>query len=328
LKPTGLVLGPSHAAEVAGCTPVYASPEQLKNLPLTPATDIWSWAVSVIEMFKGGITWHRGDVVPTVFKEYLSHGGRARTLPAMPPQVADVLLGCLRLKSSHNLQSFDDIVDLLLAAYNELFGEDTDLEACDPAILRADSLNNRAVSLLDVGRDAEAARLLAEVLKENPYHFEATYNTGMLQAKSSGHSVELMITAMTRLPVSPAHTWRHARLLARAWAYEGRTKEAERVLAAVSLDAIMPAEQVEHQFIRSNLCHATRQRHFALAQPRPATELSAEVSRFRRLLPKAKAAFAENRLDDARRYLLMLGDLPDYSMHPEIRKLREASRSA
>jgi hypothetical protein len=30
---------------------------------------------------------------------------------------------------------------------------------------------------------------------------------------------------------------------------------------------------------------------------------------------------AENRLDDARRYLLMLGDLPDYSMHPEVRKM-------
>ena len=325
LQPTGLALGPSHVAEAAGCTTVYASPEQLAGRPLTPATDIWSWAVSVLEMFMGGITWHRGDVVPVVFKEYLSHGRRARALPAMPHPIADILLGCFRLKSSNLPQSFNAIVDLLLTAYKDLFGEDTDLEACDPEILRADSLNNRAVSLLDVGRDAEATRLLTEALKENPYHFEAIYNTGMLQAKLSGHSVASMITALTRLPVSPAYTWRHARLLAWAWAYEGRMQEAEQSLAAVPLSTITPAEQAEQQYIRSNLRTAAKHRHFALAQPRSATELSAEAARFRRLLPKAKTALVENRLDDARRYLLMLGDLPDYAMHPEMRKLREKS---
>ena len=328
LKPTGLALGPSHAAEFVGYTAEYASPEQLAGRPLiTPATDIWSWAVSVLEMFMGGITWHRGDVVPAVFKEYLSHGGRARTLPAMPHQIADVLLGCFRLKSSNLPQSFDAIIEFLLAAYKDLFGEDSDLEACDPEILRADSLNNRAVSLLDVGRDAEATPLLAEALKENPYHFEAMYNTGMLQAKSPGQGMVPTITALARLPVSPAYTWRHARLLAWAWAYEGRIQDAEQALAVVPLETITSAEQAELQFIRSSLRTASKHRHFALALPRPATELSAEAARFRRLLPKAKAAFAENRLDDARRYLLMLGDLPDYAMHPEMQKLRGKSHS-
>ncbi|MDP1589125.1 MAG: hypothetical protein Q8M07_15345 [Prosthecobacter sp.] len=161
---------------------------------------------------------------------------------------------------------------MLLTAYKDLFGEDTDLEACDPEILHADSLNNRAVSLLDVGRDAEAARLLAEALKENPFHFEAIYNTGMLQAKSSGHSVAPMITGLTRLSVSPAHIWRHSRLLAWAWAYEGRIQDAEQSLAAVPLETITPAEQAEHQFIRSDLRETTRHHHFALAQPRSATE--------------------------------------------------------
>ena len=329
LKPNGLALGPSHFAEAAGyCTAEYASPEQLAGRTLTPATDIWSWAVTVLEMFMGGITWHRGDVVPAAFKQYLSDGGRGRALPAMPHQIAGVLSGCLRLKSSNLPQSFDVIIELLLTAYKDLFGEDVDVEACDPEILRADSLNNRAVSLLDVGRDAEAARLLAEALKENPFHFEAIYNTGMLQAKSSGQSVRPMITALTRLPVSPAHTWRHARLLAWAWAYEGRVQESEQSLAAVPLNTITPAEQTEHQFIRANLHSAAKHRHFALAQPRPATELSAEAARFRRLLPKAKLAFAENRLDDARRYLLMLGDLPDYAAHPEVREMRVAAQSA
>jgi serine/threonine protein kinase len=321
LKPTGLALGPDHVAEIAGCTPVYASPEQLAGRPLTIYTDIWSWAVSVLEMFVGGITWTRGDVAPVVFNEYLSHGGKARALPAMPQQIADVLSGCLSSNSSSRPQSFDTIIELLLTAYRDLFGEDTDVEACDPEVIRADSLNNRAVSLLDVGRDEEAAHQLTEALKENPFHFETIYNMGMLQAKSSGQGVRPMITALTRLPVSPAHTWRRARLLAWALAYEGCIQDAEQTLAAVPLETITSAEQAELQFIHSSLRTASKHRHFALAQPRPATELSAEAARFRRLLPKAKAALAENRLDDARRYLLMLGDLPDYSMHPEVRKM-------
>ncbi len=329
LKATGLTGGLSHVAEAAGCcTAVYASPEQLAGQPLTPLTDIWSWAVSVLEMFMGGITWHRGDVAPVVFKEYLSRGGKVRALPAMPPQMADLLLGCFRLKSAKLSHSFAAIVDLLLTAYNGLFGEDTDLESYDPEILHADSLNNRAVSLLDLGRDVEAARLLAEALKENPLHFEATYNTAILQAKAYGGSVAPMIASLTRLPVSHAHIWRHTRLLAWAWAYEGRIHDAERVLSSVSLETLTPAEQTELQFIRSKLPSAAKRLHFALAQPRPATELNVEAARFRRLLPKAKDAFTENRFDDARRYLLMLGDLPDYAMHPEMRKLRLVAQSA
>ena len=68
---------------------------------------------------------------------------------------------------------------------------------------------------------------------------------------------------------------------------------------------------------------AVKNPHFALAPPRAASELSAEAARFRRLLPKAQAAIAESRLEDARRYILMLGDLPDYAMHPEVRAVHK-----
>ena len=40
----------------------------------------------------------------------------------------------------------------------------------------ADSLNNRAVSLLDLGREAEADPLWGRALRSQPHHLEATYN--------------------------------------------------------------------------------------------------------------------------------------------------------
>jgi serine/threonine protein kinase len=323
LKPTNMALAPSHVAQVSGYTRPYASPEQIAGSFVTTYTDMWSWAASVLEMYLGGLTWLEGNLAPAVFQAYLARGGRERGIPSMPQVTARLVRKCLRLDSGGHPRNFDEIADAILAEYQDLFGEEADLEDPDADILRADSHNNRAVSLLDVGRDTEASRLLTEALKGNPCHFEAIYNKAMLQAKLSGQSVIPMITALTKMPIQPAHLWRHARLLASAWAYEGHIQNAEHTLKTVPLDSLTHSEQAEYLFIRMGLRNASKRLHFALAQPRSASELGAEAARFRRLLPKAKMAFAEHRTDDAKRYLLMLGDMPDYSMHTEVRALRQ-----
>jgi hypothetical protein len=38
-------------------TPAYCSPEQANGFPVTRRTDLWSWALSVLEMFQGERTW-------------------------------------------------------------------------------------------------------------------------------------------------------------------------------------------------------------------------------------------------------------------------------
>jgi serine/threonine protein kinase len=323
LIPTGLALGPSHVAEAAGYTAEYASPEQLAGRALTPATDIWSWAVAVLEMFMGGVSWHRGDVVPVVFREYLSRGGRARALPAMPHSIADVLSGCFRLNSANIPQSFDAIVDLLLTVYKDQFGEDSAPEGCDPEILRADSLNNRAVSLLDVDRRTEADQCFQAALQENPNHLEANYNAAILRLPDDLQSLTSVISRLSALSVSPAHEWRRVRVLAWAWACSGRLNEARRVLGQIEPGTLSPAEKAEQQSVCDSLPGAAKNPPLALTPPRAASELAAEAARFRRLFPKAQAAVAEGRTSDASRYLLMLGDLPDYAMHPEVCRLRE-----
>lgn len=43
-----------------GMTPAYASPEQFDGGHVTLQSDVWSWAVSVLEMFVGRVTWRFG----------------------------------------------------------------------------------------------------------------------------------------------------------------------------------------------------------------------------------------------------------------------------
>ena len=45
-----------------GMTPAYCSPEQAEGEPLSRKTDMWSWGLSVLQMFTGERTWRSGTV--------------------------------------------------------------------------------------------------------------------------------------------------------------------------------------------------------------------------------------------------------------------------
>lgn len=166
-------------------------------------------------------------------------------------------------------------------------------------------------------------QLLAEALRENPDHLEARYNQAILKLRTSRLSMLPTVSALEKAAVSPAHVWRRARLLAWAWAAENRLKEARGILAKAGDEPLSPSESAEHQHILANLHVATQSPPFALAPLRSASELAAEAARFRRLLPKARAAMAGNRLNGAQRCHLMLGVLPGHAAHPEVTARRQ-----
>ena len=76
-------------------TKAYASPEQRAGQPLSRKTDIWSWGVSVLDMFMGGVSCpHGGHIAADVLEFFVENGGKEEGLPRMPVEVADILRKC------------------------------------------------------------------------------------------------------------------------------------------------------------------------------------------------------------------------------------------
>jgi tetratricopeptide (TPR) repeat protein len=76
-------------------TKQYASPEQKAGQPLSRKTDIWSWGVSILDIFMGGVSCpHGGHIAAEVLVAFLDNGGQVAGLPKMPEELVDILRKC------------------------------------------------------------------------------------------------------------------------------------------------------------------------------------------------------------------------------------------
>jgi tetratricopeptide (TPR) repeat protein len=106
-----------------GMTPAYCSPEQAAREKLTRKTDVWSWGVSVLELFTGGVTWASGTEAPRVLYQCQRSGPADPQLPALPAAVADVLWQCFRETPSERWASMGEAADALRRAYAATVGQ-------------------------------------------------------------------------------------------------------------------------------------------------------------------------------------------------------------
>jgi hypothetical protein len=67
---------PSLQVSLMGLTPAYCSPEQAAGRSVTRRTDLWSWAVSILEMFTGATTWKIGSAAGEVLERLAPVAGR------------------------------------------------------------------------------------------------------------------------------------------------------------------------------------------------------------------------------------------------------------
>lgn len=204
------VPGASVLAGYGGMTPAYCSPEQAQaayagdnSRALTKATDVWSWALSVLEMFTGRPPCRYGQTAAEVFEEFLAAGaGTDRAVPALPISVIDVLRRCFARDPAARPRTAA-LADELIAIYAAETGRPYLRAAPEPAELLADGLNNRALSLLDLGRVEQAEQAWEQALAADPHHLHTVYNHGLHRWRTARLTEEQLLTTLEL--ARPAH---------------------------------------------------------------------------------------------------------------------------
>ncbi len=203
--PSATVVTPS-----GGRTPAYCSPEQAASQPLTRRTDIYSWAVSVLEMYLGCKPWAHGreltgPMVGTVCNDYFE----MCRIP-LPLRLQRLLARCMALDPEDRYHDFGKVE----AALKEIYAMETGAEYPRPAPKAeadtADSLNNRALSFLDLGREEEAVKLWDQALRTDHSNFRCHYNRAVTLWKMNRMTAEELLLLVTEKEEDTAD-WRSAR---------------------------------------------------------------------------------------------------------------------
>ncbi len=204
-----------------GMTPAYCSPEQIEaavqaesGMPddertkLSRRTDIWSWALTLFAMFFGKPPCrYGGQTAPQVFEAYLERAPNDASLPKMPGSLAALLQRCFRVNPDARPQTMEEIAEELTAVYREVTGKPYPRQEPVSTELMANSLNNRAASLLDLGKQQEAAELLEEAWQRHPWQPQVTHNRGVLLWRSGRITDADLTTLLEELCKTRPRDW-------------------------------------------------------------------------------------------------------------------------
>ena len=155
----------------SGYTPAYCSPEQMEAKPLSRRTDLYSWAVSVMELYIGARFWANGVVAGLACRNFFDQA----KVPLSAP-MSNLLTRCLAAEPDDRPHDFGLVIAELRAIYRMETGNDYPREASQAASDTADSLNNRALSMLDIEKPEEAEALWIHALQSSPGHVASVFN--------------------------------------------------------------------------------------------------------------------------------------------------------
>ena len=261
-------------AGYGGMTPAYCSPEQARAAhtaksggqpdPLTRATDVWSWAISVWEMFTGEPPCQRGQIADETFRSFREAPWvDDPAIPPMPDAIAALLTRCLDPDVATRPRRTADLADELAQLYERLARAPYPRTKPEAAELLADALNNQALSLLDLGRTEDAEQLWQQALTADPHHLDSIYNRGLHRWRC-GHisDTELIAQLETMRASQPGAYTDHLMALAHLERYD--TVSARQLLADAAREA------PEDRDIAESLTAAHHQAE--LAEPRDLNE--------------------------------------------------------
>jgi WD40 repeat protein len=187
--------GTSILVNTTGMTPAYCSPEQAAAQPLSRRTDIFSWGAAMLEMFIGRRTWKSGPFALDHLEEYLCSGPVVSAIPLMPSSMVALLRRCLAFDPEERPRDIMSLALELQEIYQQETGERYPRPEPQIDTMLADSLTNRAISLLDLGRESDAVQHFNDAIKVDSTHSAALYNRGLYRWRS-GQATDLEVLSV------------------------------------------------------------------------------------------------------------------------------------
>ncbi|MHB2016328.1 MAG: protein kinase domain-containing protein [Candidatus Xenobia bacterium] len=207
------------------------APELLASASTTRRTDMWGLGITLLEMLIGGdpfktLAQYEGELADVV--EELLSGDKKCDVPA---PLTDLVKRCVADLPTDRPVSLKKVREELRDIYRQAVGRDWNRP--EPDVSKADSLNNRALAMLDLGRPEEAEKLLDNALAIDPEHLYATYNNGLLQLRGNRIDWETVQSQMEALD----RTWEQQYLLGRLALEQKDVKRARTALQQAAQEA-------------------------------------------------------------------------------------------
>jgi WD40 repeat protein/serine/threonine protein kinase len=156
----------------------YMSPEQKENPhEVDERTDIFALGICLYEMFCGNrpyeITFGPEQEPPDPKKIGADD--------ALPAEISQLLKNCIKWRPSDRYKNFREIRAEIIRIYEKLFNEDSLYAGLELYGIEPDRLNNKGVSLLELGETEKSVSCFKKALEINETHPEATYNLSLIQ---------------------------------------------------------------------------------------------------------------------------------------------------
>jgi len=164
-----------------GYTPAYCSMEQMNGEKLTRRTDIYSWAVTLLEMHVKECIWENGVVAGAGCNEYIK-----MAKINLHEKTKNILRKCLSEDPENRPHDFLMIENELISVFEEITGKKYLRKAEKTTGDTIGALNNRALSFIDLGKPKEAEKYWEKAISLSLDNGEVLYNQSIYRLKIKG----------------------------------------------------------------------------------------------------------------------------------------------
>lgn len=154
--------------------------ELISKIKITRQSDIWSWAISVLAMFHGRSPCKKGgQTAAEVFEVFLKMTP-SKDRPALPLDMIGIMRTCFRRNPEERPASMQIIADRMIRIYQNVTGRPYPRKQPVNTAFTAESLCNRAASMLDLNKPDEAFDLLNKASEITHWHPQILFNKTLM----------------------------------------------------------------------------------------------------------------------------------------------------